>query len=93
MKVNPFLDMLWKLLKLTCDPFGQDNLFDSNESNGIGGLGDTSVQEDGFVAEIPTWPDSSKPVPSPMHGPQPGGSGRAPDARRVCQDPRRSHSS
>ncbi len=40
-----------------------------------------------LVAEMPTSPASSSPVPRPMHGPQLGGSGCAPAATRVCQEP------
>ena len=48
----------------------------------------TNRQESRLVAEIPTSPSSSVPMPSPMHGPQPGGSEMAPASRRACQSPR-----
>ncbi len=43
-----------------------------------------------LVAEMPTSPSSSRPLPRPIHGPQPGGSSIAPASISVCQSPRRS---
>ena len=40
-----------------------------------------------LVAEIPTSPSFNRPVPRPMQGPQPAGSGLAPALTRTCQSP------
>jgi hypothetical protein len=42
-----------------------------------------------LVALIAVSPFCTRPRPSPMHAPQPGGSGIAPAPRRVCQSPLR----
>ena len=40
-----------------------------------------------FVAEIPTSPSSSNPVPNPMQGPHPAGRGIAPASNKCLPSP------